>query len=241
MEQELARMRSRNKVLKAATIVLTTLFLLVGGAVVFIYHKVSGIRDMLLPPTETFQDPAFAMGEERPAPGEQHMVFSTQPAAGSALTVFTNAGEFSQEQTDDKMVSDAAGAKAANALMKYADRQIVKDFIAAAKEDPAFAAALKKSDPANPLSVFSSIQNVKSVQNLAMRFVLRKDFLPLLMEVTNDPDVKPLLGKMPMGNLGNMTRMLQSIQGGGASQYRPKAPSGRRPAEQVPVEDNPGN
>lgn len=242
IEKELIRLRSRNKILKAATIVLTTLFLLVGGAVMFIYHKVSGFRDMLMPPTETFQETAFGMDEAPPSSGtEGELLFSTQPASGSSLAMFPGSDEYLQEQEKEAGGGEAAGAKAADALMKYADRPIVKDFIAAAKKDPAFARALKNSDPENPLSVFSSIQNVKSVQNLAMRFAMRKDFLPLMMEVTSDPDIKPLLGRLPMGNLGGMVRKLQSMSGAAGGKPRSKASTGAMTAAPVPGDDGSGD
>ena len=231
---ELQRVRSRNKILKIATIVFSTLFVLLLCAVIFIYQKISALKDALMPPTETFQDSAFRMGEAA-RPGELPQAFrglisSTQSTGGSSLTVFTNAGEYSQESGGGMNPED--GEKITRVMAKYADRPIVKDFIAELKKDPEFAAAFKEKG-GNPLAMLGSIQKNKNIQGLATKFVMRSDFMPFMMEVMKDPDLQPLLNKMPAGSMGSMSQMLKMMPG--ASQPRGAVPA-RAPAKPQPEE-----
>lgn len=233
---ELARVRSSNRLFKIAAIVMSVLFVLVLCAVLFIYQKLSGFKDLLMPPSETFQDSAFRSGEDVlpgiPPEGFKRFAASTQAQGGSALTVFTNAGEYAQAAA--AITADDA-EKTARVFARYADRPIVKDFMAELKKDPDFARALREKDAGNPLSMMASLQNVKGMQGLALKFAMRKDFMPLMMEVMRDPDVKPLLGKLPMGNLGPGAQMLQMIPG--ASQFPAPVPA-RPEKDAVPDMDD---
>ncbi|HBB68077.1 MAG: hypothetical protein A2X28_05645 [Elusimicrobia bacterium GWA2_56_46] len=215
---ELARVRSRNKILKIAAAVLSVLFLSLLGAVIFLYLKVSAFRDVLMPQTETFQDSAFGAGEEALPPGLPapfRVSSSSVPAPdGSALTVFTNSGEYAQEEGG---ITLEDGERAAKAFSRYAERPIVKAFMAELKKDPAFVQALKEKDANAPLAMMSSIQKSKGIQVLAAKFAMRRDFIPFMMEVMNDPDLKPLLGKLPMGGAGSMAQMLRMLPASGGS------------------------
>ena len=111
---ELKRVRSSNKIFKIAAIVSATLFVLLLGVVIFVYQKLAGLRDLLMPPTETYQDSGFRAGGEGNSgelpPAFRGLLSSTRAAGGAALsvaklngsvvdsslTVFTNAGEYSQ-------------------------------------------------------------------------------------------------------------------------------------------------
>ena len=211
---ELAKAKSSNKVFKIAAIVFSTLFVLLLCAVIFIYYKFSGLRNLLMPPTETFEDSAFRAGEDIlpgiPPESYKRFAVSTQTQGGSALTVFTNAREYAQAAESITMEDSE---KAARAFARYAERPIVKDFMAALKKDPDFVRALKEKKANDPLAMIASIQKAKSLQGLALKFAMRKDFMPLMMEVMNDPDMKPLLSKLPMGNMGPGAQMLKMMSG----------------------------
>lgn len=223
---ELARVRSSNRLFKAAAIVLSALFALLLCVVLFMYHKFSGLKDLLLPPSGTFQDSAFRTGEEGlpgiPPEGFNRFAASTQTQGGSSLTVFTNTGEYAQASA---VITAEDAEKTARVFARYADRPIVKEFLAELKKDPDFARALKEKDVGNPLAMLASLQKIKGMQGLVLKFAIRKDFLPLMMEFMNDPDMKPLLGKLPMGNLGPGAQMMKLTPGSARS----PAPAMARP------------
>jgi len=233
-QRELARFRSRNKVLKAATIVLSVLFLLVLAAALFIYHKISEFRDVILQPMMTYQESAPEPGGERLPEALRSVHLSTRASVGSSLTVFTNASEYAPDEAEEGLtVTD--GETAAVAFAKYADRPIVKDFMEAAKKDPAFRRALQNRDPDNPQAVFTSLQKSKSMQALTVKFAMRKDFLPFLMEIMNDPETRLMLDKMPGGNAGQIKGFLRSMSVGGRSRSQPQPVT--QPETYVPGED----
>ena len=228
--KELSRVRSHNKTLKIAAIVLLTLFLVTITVVGLLFYKASVLRDLLLPSDDSYQGSAFSQEGEQPPVAFRHVPFSTQTMGGSALTVFTNSGDYAQEEGMPGMLD---GEKALRALSKYADRPIVTDFIAAAKKDPAFAKALTQVDPKNPMAAVASLQNMKSLQGLVLRFAMRKDFMPFMMEVTSDPELRPVLDKLPGGNMGQISRMLKMMPGGG------QAPASSRSATYAPADPGP--
>ncbi len=232
---ELKRLRSRYKFLKIAVIVFSALFVLLLGAGIFIYQKLAGLRDMFLPPTETFQDSAFSAGEAG-KPGEMLPVFrgplsSTRAAGGSSLTVFTNSGEYSQAAAG---VGGEDSEKMARVFAKYADRPIVKDFMAELKKNPDFVKALKQNGAGGPLAMIATLQNSGNMQGMMTKFVMRRDFMPFMKEVMGDPDLQPLLNKMPMGNMGSMSQMLKMLPGA-PRQPRDRVPA-RAPAAPRPEE-----
>ena len=86
--------------------------------------------------------------------------------------------------------------RAARALQKYADRPIVKEFMEDLKNNPGTAKALAMADGGNPLAVFAAVQNSPGMDKLAMKYATRPEFLSLMMEAMNDPEMQPLLKGM---------------------------------------------
>ena len=239
---ELKSVSSRNKVLKVAAIVFSTLFVFLFCVVIFIYQKMADLKDIFLGPTETFQDSAFRVGEEGNSGGLPQvfkgLASSTQGSA-SRLTVFTNAEEYASQAGG---ITAEDSEKASRVFAKYADRPIVKDFISELKKDPDFVQALKEKGSNDPLAMIASIRKTKSMQVLAAKFVMRRDFMPFMMEVLGDPNLQPLLNKMPMGNLGPMAQMLKMMPS--AAQPRSGIPAratdGSRPEEYAAPDRNSG-
>ncbi|MEI7482785.1 MAG: hypothetical protein WCK75_10610 [Elusimicrobiota bacterium] len=211
---EPAKVRSGGKVLKIVAIIFSVLSVLLICAALFMYQKLSGFKDLLMPPSEPAGNSAFSGGDEGNGgtlpDGFKGFGASVQDKGGSALTVFTNAAEYAQAAAS---ITPEDAEKAADAFAKYANRGIVKDFMAELNKDPDFIQALKEKDANNPLAMIASVQKVKSIQGLALKFIMRKDFMPLMVEVMNDPEVKPFLGKLPMGNMGPAGQMLKMMSG----------------------------
>jgi|GEM_PF-3980458 len=218
LARELSRARLANKILKIATVLLTLLFLLVATAIFFIYKKVAGMAALAeTPVAEHSKDYSFGL-DETPMPtgaaSPGMRVRASTEAHGSGLTVFVNSKEYAQDGARDP----SAEARAAlGALRKYSDRPIVKDFIAAAKKEPEFARAMK-NNPEDPLAFVGSMQNMPALQNLLLKFVMRKDFAPFLKEVAGDPEVRPLMKVLPDAQMAQMLQMLDGASG--ARKYR---------------------
>lgn len=236
---ELSRMRSRNKLLKAATIVLSGLFIVIFCAALFIYKKVSDFKNVMMPAGETFEDSAFRAEDNglpeiprRAMPDVlRAMASSTQVPGGSSLTVFTNAGEYASM---GGRIGSEGGERAAKIAAKYADRPIVRDFMSELKKDPDFAKVLQAKAANNPLEMISSVQNLKSMRPLTLKFMMRRDFIPFMTEVMNDPDMKPMLSKLPVGDMGGMLKALKMMQSYGQSGALPPQDAGGLETYQAP-------
>jgi len=211
---EPAKVRSGGKALKIIGVIFSVLSVLLICAALFMYQKLSGFRELLMPSSEPAGNSAFSGGDEGRGgtlpEGFNGFGASAQDKGGSALTVFTNAAEYAHEAAS---ITPVDAEKAADAFAKYANRGIVKDFMKELNKDPDFIQALKEKDANNPLAMIAAVQKVKSVQGLALKFIMRKDFMPLMVEVMNDPAVKPFLGKLPMGNMGPAGQMLKMMSG----------------------------
>jgi len=191
------------RLFKAAAVVLVLLFLFALGGALFVFYRFSAMREALSPAGEIYQEAAY---EEVPAalPAPARMYVSTQSSETSSLTGFISIKELAQQAAI--LRETAAGGtgnpamldtgKAAAAALRYADRPIVRDFIAEAKKDPEFARALARMDPNDPLALARALEDIKGLEGMMLKFAMRKDFLPFVMEVTNDPEIKPMLGRL---------------------------------------------
>jgi len=231
---ELKRVRSSNKIFKVAAIVFSTLFVLLLGTVIFVYQKLAGLRDLLMPPTETYQDSGFRAGGEGNSgempPAFRGMLSSTQAQGGSSLTVFTNAGEYAQAPGG---ITAEDSEKMTRVLAKYANRPIVKDFMEELGKDPNFVKAMTQKGANDPLGMIASLRKSGNMEGLVTKFVMRRDFMPFMTEVMNDPELQPMLKKMPMGNMGPMSQMLKMMPGASRPPVRvpQRAPAAPRPED----------
>ena len=189
LREELAKVRSRNKVLVTVAAVLGTIFVLAAGAAYVVYMKVSAAKENIEQAFASFPPPAQGYQPEAARLPGQGVSFSTAMPQ-SSLGLFSGGLPGAQGGLPDM----AASQEAAQALFKYSDRPIVKEFIADLKKNPEMAAALAASKDGNPFAVLSTLRNAKGMDKLVMRYAARPEFLKLMMEVANDPELKPLMG-----------------------------------------------
>jgi len=194
LREELAKARSRNKVLVTVAVVLGTVFVLAAGSAYVVYMKVSAAKENIEqafasfpPPDQGYQPEAVRL------PGQGVSLSTAMPR--SSLGLFTGGVPGAQEGLPDM----AASQEAAKALFKYSDRPIVKEFIEDLKKNPEMAAALAASKDGNPFAVMYTVRNAKGMDKLVMRYASRPEFLKLMMEVANDPELKPLMSGLPPG------------------------------------------
>jgi hypothetical protein len=89
---------------------------------------------------------------------------------------------------------EAAALKAA--MARYADRPLVKEFIADLRQDPVVGDSFAEGRQPDPADLMKVMGNPASVQRITMKYAGRPEFMALLLELMNDPAFKPLMGNM---------------------------------------------
>jgi len=191
LREELAKVRSRNKVLVTVAAVLGTVFVLAAGAAYVVYMKVSAAKENIEQVFASFPPPAQGYQPEAARLPGQGVAFSTAMPQ-SSLGLFSGGIPGAQGGLPDM----AASQEAVRAVFKYADRPIVKEFMEDLKKNPEMAAALAASKDGNPFAVLSTLRNAKGMDKLVMRYAARPEFMKLMMEVANDPELKPMMSGM---------------------------------------------
>ena len=233
LREELAKVRSRNKVLVTVAAVLGTIFVLAAGAAYVVYMKVSAAKENIEQAFASFPPPAQGYQPEAARLPGQGVSFSTAMPQ-SSLGLFSGGLPGAQGGLPDM----AASQEAAQALFKYSDRPIVKEFIADLKKNPEMAAALAASKDGNPFAVLSTLRNAKGMDKLVMRYAARPEFLKLMMEVANDG---PARRRSPGAERASGARACRAVRlragrGGGRHKVRllghqrPRRPAGLRGA-----------
>ena len=196
LRAELARVRNKNKTLKIVAAILFSMFLVIAGGGYYIYRKVS---TAIAPFQDAFQGFAPVAAGYQP---ENRTLPVGQGVSGSTSMPVSTLGLFSDGLPGD---TPAGGLKAEDgeqilrAMNKYADRPIVKAFLADLKRNPDMAEAFQASKGGNPLQLIAKIQGAKGTNAVIMKYATRPEFMKLMMEVMNDPDMRPLMKNMPRG------------------------------------------
>ena len=121
------------------------------------------------------------------------------------VTQSNNTGmpSFSMSEEDAKTFVDNArkidGDKIMKAMNKYSERPIVKEFMNDLKKDPEFQKALAAKNSNNPLAVIESIHKIKNMKGIMGKYAMHPDFMKLMIDVMQDPEMKPLFKMMPGG------------------------------------------
>ena len=228
LRAELARVRGRNKTLKIVAAILFSMFLIIAAGGYYIYRKVSAA---IAPFQDAFQGfPPLTAGyqpENRTLPMGQG-VYSSPSMPASTLGLFSGG---LPGGSAEKGFDPGQGEQLLKALNKYADRPIVKEFLADLKKTPEIAAAFSSSKGVNPAAFMAAMQNVKGkgMDKLMMKYAARPEFLKLMMDFMNDPEMKPLLRNMPSG-MGMPAGMPQGTA--------VSVPAGRQPADSRPSDED---
>ncbi len=228
LRAELARVRGRNKTLKIVAAVLVSMFLIIAGGGFYIYHKISNAKDAFEDVFQGFPPPAPGYQSENRTIPMGRGVYASTTAAGSGLGLF--AGGLPGEQTVAGMSPDESG-QILKAMSKYADRPIVKAFLADMKKNPDMAAAFSASKDNNPLKVISLMQGAKGMDKLVMKYAARPEFLSLMMEFMNDPEMRPLMRNLPGG-----MPMLPGMPGGAPQGGAVSVPMGQPSEDSQPAD-----
>ena len=115
----------------------------------------------------------------------------------SGMPTFSMSGDDAKTFVENARKIDSE--KIMKALNKYSERPIVKEFMSDLKKDPEFQKALKAKGSHNPIAVISSINKIKNMKGLVGKYAMRPDFMKLMMEVMQDPEMAPLFKMVPGG------------------------------------------
>lgn len=193
---ELERIRSRNKILKITAVVLAALFLALAAAALVAYRKISQTKAAIESALRDYQPPAQGYRPEgMPLPGSGPAVSQSTEMASSGLELIS--GSIPGQQSE--AVNPEDGKKIADAMAKYADRPIVKEFLADLKKDPDMARALAQSKGTDPMAMIASVKGSKGLNGIIAKYSTRPEFLKLMMEVMRDPDMRPVMSRLPAG------------------------------------------
>ncbi|HBE87616.1 MAG TPA: hypothetical protein DDW67_00540 [Elusimicrobia bacterium] len=220
--------------LKFILVALTGIILLIVGTAAFFYNKIASF----FPSAELYQSGAMdsfsseqaaqlkaVFGGQSPAPG--------QGQAGSSLFLVKGAGGASGPGGMQGMpqISPEETEAIKRSLEKYADKPLVQEFFADLKKDPSYGPLFSGGKP-TPLLVARMMQNPAAIQNLVMKYASRPEFMGLMMEFLNDPDLKPVLGgarMQAMQQLPPAPQPVPSMPQAGEEPEETAPPSGGEP------------
>ena len=206
LEAELKRARAGNKALKIAAAVLALLFLVLAGVAFFAYRRISQARALFEEAIQEGQRSGTAVLPENNAiPAALNSFFagsSSAQVSGLGLFSGTMPGGGAESVAANMTTEDAD--KVAAVMEKYTQRPIWKELMADLKKDPEMARALDKGKGGNPMAMIGAFQNSKNVTGILMKYAAKPEFLKLMMELSNDRDLKPMLKKLPPGMVPGM-------------------------------------
>lgn len=196
IKAEYDRIRAKHKILKVVTLVLSGLLVIVAVTAFLIYRKISQVAAPLEEVFRAFPSQAVYQPENRTLPASGPSVFSSTSMPASSLGLFSGSLSSSAQPED---LNPEQSEKLLKAINKYSDRPIVKEFLADLKRNPDMAQAFAASKGNNPLQVISLVHNARGMDKLVAKYALRPDFLKVMMEAMNDPEMKPFMQGLPGG------------------------------------------
>lgn len=197
LRAELDRVRGKNKTLKVVAASLLTLFLIISAVGFFIYRRVSATKAAIEQAFQGFAPVAPGYQPENRLPAAEQGVYGSTSMPASSLGLFS--GELPGGGTMPANFNAEQGEQLAKAFNKYADRPLVKAFLADLRKDPEMAAAFSADRKVNPLAFMAAIKNYKGMDRLALKYATKPEFMKLMMEFMNDPEMQPLMKGMPPG------------------------------------------
>lgn len=226
LREELARVRSRGRAFKIAAAIFGLLFMLlvIGGYIV--YRKVSQAKAMLEAVSQGFMPIGAGiptgqkLSEGGEADADEQALSTSGPAAqqlsGLGLLSMPGAGSAPQvgglSEADMKQRADA-GVKL---MKKYAERPIIKQFLAELQDDPDFARAKKEIGTENPMALIGAMRKSKTAKAVMMKYAQKPEFMKALMDMSRDPELKQFSGggAVSVPAMPQLDRAAQPAEGG---------------------------
>ena len=193
MRAELAKARSRSKVMTAVAVSLGTILIIIAGVGYVVYTKISAAKENFEEVFRAMPAPQGGLGQENRMLAGQG-VYSSTSMPVSSLGMF--AGGLPAQLPSPANVDPAEMARVNQAISKYAERPVMKEFLSDLKKNPEVAEALARTKDGNPMALIIAAQNAKGLDKVMAKYVTRPDFMKTLMEIAGDPALKSVAGGM---------------------------------------------
>lgn len=209
LQAELDRARSRNKALKITLALLATLLVLLGVAGYTVYRRIMQTKEAVEEAFQAFPQQAMfeQMQQAAAASAQRPGVHYSTSMPSSSLGLFSGGLPDSAPA-----MSEAQAAQIASAINKYAERPIVKEFIADLKKNPDMAKALDLSKGNNPIAMLAAVQNAKGMEPIIAKYAMRPEFMKLVMEMSSDPALQGAMNTLPSGIRPDMGALRQQAR-----------------------------
>lgn len=198
LRAELERARASGKIFRSTTVALSIIFAMILAVAFMGYRKVMQAKALVEGISQGFQQlgAKTEYGEAIPEPLRAVSASNPVPTSASGLGLLSMPD--SEEPEDPG--ADAAAAenkdKILRVLNKYADRPLVKEFLAELAKDPDYA---KHKNTGNTFGMIAGMQKAPRVKALIAGYSRRPEFMKLMMEVMQDPEMLPLMKGIPGG------------------------------------------
>lgn len=201
LKAELEKARSSNKALKAAAAGLALLFLILAGVAFFAYRRISMTKALFEEAVQGGQRQESSPESRAIPPGLNPFAAFSSSAPVSGLGLFAGSLPEGGSEGGAGALTPEDTAKVAAVMDKYTQRPVWKELMADLKKDPETARALDVGKGGNPMAMMSTLQKSGNLNKIMMKYATRPDFLKLMMELSTDRDLKPMLKKVPAGSL----------------------------------------
>jgi hypothetical protein len=200
--EELAAVRGKGKWWKIAALVLGLLLLALAAGGYYVYRRVMQAQAALEQVMRAAESPQAAPQAGAEGAPPQELPLAVQPRQSSLMAI-SLPGRDQQGAggpgPDYPAISPAEAKKTLDALMKYSDRPLVKEFLADLARDPDYIKAQAAKDKGDPMAMITHMQRSEGMRRLVMKYSHRPEFIPLAQEIMRDPELRPLLGAVPGG------------------------------------------
>jgi hypothetical protein len=219
LRAELERARASGKMFRSATIALSIIFVMILAVAFMGYRKVMQAKAMMEGVSQELQPLGVKVysGSGDSAVAEP---LRAGADAGPAAPDVSSLGMFSVPDSGEAQ-SPAAGEdkeRMFKALGKYSDRPLVKEFFAELKKDPDYNKASEAKKGGNPMAMIAGMQKSAGMRALISKYMRRPEFMTLMAEVTQDPEMRPFLRGMPGGAGAMLGAMPPSASAAGRAQ-----------------------
>ncbi len=120
---------------------------------------------------------------------------SSGSAAQGGIAVLPFSSGYDPQKTYEREPAQILrdSARMLNAVAKYGEKPLVKEFIKDLNSDPEFKKIWESRSSGNPVGLFMQAHNMKGLLPLLTKYMNKPGFKELLMEIAGDPDMAPYL------------------------------------------------
>ena len=198
LRAELARAQASGRMFRSATVALSVIFAMILVVAFMGYRKVMQAKALVEGISQGFQQfgAKTEYGETIPEPLRAVSASNPIPTSASGLGLLSMPDSEAPEAPGVDAAAEENKEKILKVLNKYAGRPLVKEFLAELAKDPDYS---KSKKTGNTFGMIAGMRKSPRVKALIASYSRRPEFLKLMMEVMQDPEMMPLMKGMPGG------------------------------------------